>query len=177
LDDAIKLAVLVKDIPKEKIKNKVIDDHMVIFDNTILGGQNASVMRPLTDKIRVLRDDVFTSSGALGPIASGEPIALMQADSPRVRILNGTSTANLDIRTGAYLSSLGIPATEYGKTKTYTRTTITLYSPKLYALRYLVNLFGVSTNSLILIKPDPAETVDIEIRLGNDWIKKLPSGY
>jgi LCP family protein required for cell wall assembly len=177
LDDAIRLAALVKDIPKENIKNRVIDDHMVIFDNTILGGQNASVMRPLTDKIRVLRDDVFTASGALGPIAHGDPTALMQADSPRVRILNGTSTANLDTRTGAYLSSLGVQATEFGKTKAYTRTTITLYSPKLYALRYLVNLFGISTNSLILIKSDPTETVDIEIRLGNDWIKKLPAGY
>ncbi len=177
LDDAIKLAVLMKDIPKGNIKNAVIDDHMVIFDSTTLGGQKASVMRPLTDKIRVLRDDIFTATGALGPIAQGDPIALMQADSPRVRILNGTSTANLDTRTGAYLSQFGVQVTEFGKTKPYTRTTITLYSPKLYALRYLVNLFGISTNSLILIKSDPTETVDIEVRLGTDWIKKLPSGY
>src|SRR6266496_4087734 len=75
LNNAIKLAVLAKDIPKENIKNKVIDDHMVIFDNAILGGQNASVMRHLTDKIRVLRDDIFTATGALGPIAHGDPTA------------------------------------------------------------------------------------------------------
>src|SRR6266540_5063730 len=166
LNDAIKLGVLMKDVPKENIKTAVIDNHMVIFDNAILGGQNASVMRPLPDKIRVLRDEIFTLSGALGPIAHGDPTALMQTDSARVRILNGTSTAELDTRTGAYLSQQGVLVTEFGKTKAYSRTTITLYSPKLYALRYLVNLFGVSANSLILIKPDPAETVDIEIRIG-----------
>ncbi len=177
LNDAIKLGVLMKDVPKENIKTAVIDNHMVIFDNAILGGQNASVMRPLPDKIRVLRDEIFTLSGALGPIAHGDPTALMQTDSARVRILNGTSTAELDTRTGAYLSQQGVLVTEFGKTKAYSRTTITLYSPKLYALRYLVDLFGVSTNSLILIKPDPAETVDIEIRLGKDWISKLPDGY
>src|SRR6266498_3544381 len=177
LNDAIKLAVLMKDVPKENIKNKVIDDHMVIFDNAILGGQNASVMRPLTDKIRVLRDDIFTATGALGPIAHGDPTALMQADTPRVRILNGTSTAELDTWTGHYLSQQAMLITEVGKTKAYSRTTIILYSPKLYALRYFVNLFGVSTNSLILIKSSPTETVDIEIRLGNDWVKKLPVGY
>ena len=80
LQDAIKLAVLARDISTKNIRNAVIDNTMLAYDNVILGGKNASIMKPLPDKIRVLRDEVFTSSGPLGPLAQGDPISLMQAD-------------------------------------------------------------------------------------------------
>src|SRR5215212_7328512 len=80
LQDAIKLAVLAKDISKEDIKNEVIDNSMLAYGNVILGGQRASIMKPLPDKIRVLRDEVFTSTGPVGPKAQGDPAFLMQAD-------------------------------------------------------------------------------------------------
>ena len=110
-------------------------------------------------------------------MAHGDPAILMQADGARIRILNGTSTARLDTRTGSYLSFQGIPVAEFGKTKATSRTTIILYSPKLYALRYLLDLFGIKSSTQILVKPDLSQTVDIEIRLGTDWVKKLPAGY
>ncbi|MEO8356407.1 MAG: LCP family protein [Chloroflexota bacterium] len=177
LDDAIKLAVLVRDIPEDNIKNAVIDHSMIAFDNVILGGQNASIMKPIPDKIRILRDQIFTSSGPLSPMAHGDPISLMQADGARIRILNGTSTAQLDMRTGSYLLQQGVLVTEFGNTKAYSRTTIILYSPKLYALRFLLDRFEITSSTQILIKTDPSQTVDIEIRLGNDWVSKLPYGY
>jgi LCP family protein required for cell wall assembly len=177
LDDAIKLAVLVRDIPRENIKNGVIEHSMMSFGNVILGGQNASVMKPLPDKIRILRDEIFTSSGPIGPMAEGDPIALMQADGARVRLLNGTTTAQLDERTASYLSEQGLLVRELDDTKAQGQTTIFVYSPKLYALRFLVDTFGITRSTQIRIKPDPTQTVDIEIWLGNDWIDKLPSGY
>ena len=177
LEDAMKLAVLVKDIPRESIKNGVIDNSMVSFGNVILGGQNASVMKPLPDKIRVLRDEIFTASGPLGPMAQGDPVALMQADGAKVRVLNGTSTPSLDARTGSYLSQQGIQVTELGNTKAQSRTTVVLYNSKLYAFRYLINTLGITSPVQILLKSDPSQTVDIEIRLGSDWVNKLPAGY
>lgn len=177
LDDAIKLAVLVRDIPKDNIKNGVIDHSMMAFGNVILGGQNASVMKPLPDKIRVLRDEIFTSSGPTSPMAQGDPTSLMQTDSAHVRVLNGTSTAQLATRTQNYLLQQGMLVTEVGNTKAYSRTTIVLYSPKLYTLQFLLNEFGITNSYQILIRPDPSQTVDIEIRLGNDWVGKLPPGY
>ena len=177
LDDAIKLAVLVRDIPKENIRNEVISNKMVVFDSVILGGLKASIMRPIPDQIRLLRDQIFTASGPLTPFAQGYPTDLMQADGARVRILNGTSTPDLDTRTGKYLSQVGMLVTEYGATKAASRTTILLYTPKLYALRYLMDTFGIKSSTQILIKPDPSQTVDIEIRLGKDWVNNLPVGY
>lgn len=174
LPDAMKLAVLVRDIPKENIKNAVIDNKMTIMDSTILGGMNASILRPLPDKIRVLRDEIFSSSGALGPISVGDPVALMQADGAHIRVLNGTSTAGFDSLTTNYFLQLGVPVTETGTAKAISRTMIILYSPKLYTLRYLVDVLGVTSSTQILIRPDPTENVDIEVRLGKDWVTKMP---
>ena len=56
----------------ESIEQGVIDYSMVALDNTILGGENASVMKPLPDKIRVLRDEIFTSGGAIEPAGRAE---------------------------------------------------------------------------------------------------------
>ncbi len=177
LDDAIKLAVTASDIPKDKIKNAVIDNSMIALDNVVLAGQNASIIRPLPDKIRVLRDEIFTSSGPLSPLAQGDSISLMQSDNAHVRVLNGTSTPELDTKTGNYLQQQGLLATEFGNAKTSNRTTVVLYSPKLYTLQFLIDTFGITSSTQILIKPDPSETVDIEIRLGKDWISTLPIGY
>ncbi len=86
-------------------------------------------------------------------------------------------SAELDTRTANYLAQQGVITTEFGKTKTSNRTTIILYSPKLYTLRYLLDAFDIKSSVQILIKPDPTQDVDIEIRLGAEWIKKLPPGY
>jgi polyisoprenyl-teichoic acid--peptidoglycan teichoic acid transferase len=178
LDDAIKLAALTRDIAPGNIKLGVIDNSMVTFANVTLGGQNASVFKPIPDKIRLLRDEIFTSGGPTSPIAQGDEAALMQADGARIRVTNNTYTANLDSRTGNYLLALGMQVTERGTpTGLSDQTVIVVYSPKLYALRYLIRAFGVGSSRQILIKPDPAATVDIEIRIGTDWISKLPSGY
>ena len=176
LQDAVKLAVLARDISTKNIRNAVIDNTMLAYNNVILGGQRASIMKPLPDKIRVLRDEVFTSSGPIGPMAPGDPVSLMQADGARVRVLNGTSTDRLSTQTQSYLLRQGMRVTEIGITKAATRTMIILYSPKLYTLRFLVDIFGINNTAQILIRPDPTQTVDIEVRLGKDWVGKLPSG-
>jgi len=177
LNEAAKLAVLINDIPQANIKNEVISDKMIGFGNVVLGGKNASILRPIPDQIRILRDQIFTSNGPLSPMAHGDLVALMQADGARIRILNGTSTAHLDTRTGSYLSFQGVPVAEFGKTNLIDRTTIILYSPKLYTLRYLLDIFGIKSSVQIRIKPDSSQSVDIEIRLGTGWVKKLPAGY
>jgi LCP family protein required for cell wall assembly len=175
LQDAMKLAVLVRDIPEGNIKNGVIDNSMVTLGNVILGGQNASIVRPIPDEIRVLRDQIFTARGPLSPLAKGNPLSLMQEDEARVRVLNGTSSPQLEARTQQYLSAKGITVTEIGDTKAQSRTVIVLYSPKLYTLQFLQEIFGISRSTQILIDPDSSQTVDIEIRLGPDWAGSLPT--
>jgi hypothetical protein len=128
-------------------------------------------MKPLPDKIRELRDEVFTSAGAVSPLAAqGDATALMQADGARVLVLNGSFTPNLDYNTGAYLQTQGMQIVGLGTAdRAYDQTTVILHSPKLYTLKYFQSLFKLSSSTQILIQPDPAAQVDIEVRLGNDW--------
>ena len=170
-DTALQLGVLARDIPLESIEQGVIDYSMVALDNTVLGGENASILKPLPDKIRILRDEIFTSGGPLSPLAAqNDPNALMRADAARVRLLNGSFTPALEVNTGNYFLAQGMAVTEVGPAdRAYDRTTIILYSGKLYTLKYLQSVFGVDSSSQILIRPDPTSTVDVEVRLGNDW--------
>lgn len=174
IEDAIKLAVLGKDISRQSIKTGVIDNTMVTYDNTVLGGQDASVMKPITDKIRILRDQIFTSSGPLSPIAQGDTVALMRAEEARVRILDGTFTPGLDQRAGLFFQSQGMSVTEVGAADgAYSSTIIVVYGPKLYTLKYLQSVYRIS-HTQIRFSPDPNSTVDIEIRIGSDIAGSIP---
>jgi len=175
LADATQLAVLVRDIPEDSIRNGVIDNSMITLGNVVLGGQNASIIRPIPDEIRVLRDEIFTSGGPISPMAEGHSISLMLADEARIRVLNGTSTPQLETRTRDYLVGKGMLVAETGDVKAQSRTTIVLYSPKLYTLRFLLDVFGITKSTQILIQPDSSQTVDIEIRLGPEWVGSLPA--
>src|SRR5688572_13843969 len=117
LNDAIKLAVLIQDIPKKDIRNAVIDNSMIQLGNVLLGGQNASIIRPIPDRIRVLRDQIFTADGPLSPLARGDLATLMQADGARVRILNGTSTPLLDTPRELYQRSKALLAERLARQK------------------------------------------------------------
>jgi hypothetical protein len=58
------------------------------------------------------------------------------------------------------------------------QTVVVVYSPKLYTLRYLMQPLGmISDGRQIVFKPDATSPVDLEIRLGNDWVSRLPAGY
>jgi polyisoprenyl-teichoic acid--peptidoglycan teichoic acid transferase len=175
-DTALQLGVLAKDIPIENIEQGVIDYTMVALDSTILGGENASVLKPLPDKIRVLRDEIFTSGGPLSPLAAkNDPNALMRADAARVRLLNGSFTPSLEVNSANFFLAQGMDVKEVGPAdRAYDGTVVILYSGKLYTLKYLQAVFGINSSTQILIRPDPTSTVDVEVRLGNDWANNNP---
>ncbi len=177
LENMIQLAVLAKDIRVEDIKQGVIDTTMAIPADATINGVPANVLRPVPDLIRILRDEIFVPGGPLSPLAQGDPVALMQSDQAKVRIINNTYTAGLEQSTASFLSTQGMQVVEFGPPTGASNTTkIILYSSKLYALRYLTELFGVGSPQ-ITIQPDPTSTVDIEIRLGEDWVGRVPAGY
>src|SRR5688572_22914335 len=175
-DVALRLGVLAKDIPVESIQHGVIDYSMVSLNETTLGGENASVMKPLPDKIRELRDQIFTSGGAVSPFAGQNDLTtMMREDGARVRVLNGSVVGGLESTTGQFLMAQGVQVTEAGPADGgYNSTVIVLYSPKLYTVKYFQSLFGITESSRIWISPNPASTVDVEIRLGNDWANNNP---
>ena len=149
---------------------------MAIPADTTINGVQANVLRPVPDLMRILRDEIFVPGGPLSPLAQGNAVTLMQSDEAKIRIINNTYAADLEQRTAAFLIAQGMQVVEFGVPTGASNTTkIILYSSKLYALRYLTELFGVGSQQ-ITIQPDPASTVDIEIRIGEDWVGRLPAG-
>jgi len=182
-EDALQLAVLGKDIDPTTIKTGVIDpqEGMALFYNTTLNGEPASVLKPVMDKIQVLRDEIFTSTGPLSPLAvpfdNTDPNVLSQAmrdEEARVRVLDGTFTPGLDQRAGTFFQSYGMGVVEVGPSpEAQSQTVVIVYGPKLYTVKWMQGIFGVD-DSRIRFSPDPNSTVDIEIRLGSDIAGSIP---
>jgi LCP family protein required for cell wall assembly len=174
LDQAIKLAWMVSQIPESEIKQGIISTpDQVTFATSPDGTQQ--VLKPITEKIRELRDQIFTESGPISPAAAGMNLdEQVKAENARIAILNGSQTPGLAARTIDYLKSLGVNVTSTDNANQLsTYTEITFYTGKPYTLKYLIDLMGISQYR-IKHYYDPASPVDISITLGDDWANTNP---
>jgi LCP family protein required for cell wall assembly len=175
LDQAIRLGWLATQIPEQNIKQGSISADQVNFATSPDGGQE--VLKPLTEKIRLLRDEIFTGSGAISPSAANiDPAQAMQAENARVALLNGSYTPGIAARSTDYLGSLGVNVTQTDNSeKVAPYTEITYFSGKPYTLKFLVDLMGIDPIRIFHVN-DPASPVDISVTLGDDWANsdKLP---
>jgi hypothetical protein len=128
------------------------------------------VLKPLTEKIRLLRDEIFSEGGPISPAAAElSSEELLQAESARITLLNGSNTAGLAARTAEYLQSLGFTVVVTGNADRYAQNTeITFYRGKPYTLDYLVSLMNIGKFRIRHVF-DPANEADILIVLGDDW--------
>ncbi|MBT3188294.1 MAG: LCP family protein [Anaerolineae bacterium] len=175
-EDALKLATLATQIDVSQIKRGVIDYKMSVIETSPDG---LSIVKPIPDQIRVLRDDIFTASGALSPQAVGDPVALMQAEASRVNVLNGAygiaEATELAARSQVYFSSQGMNVVGIGSADTsYDQTTVVLRNADLYTLRYILDLVQANSNHQVKFRFDPAAGSDVDIMLGNDWALNNP---
>jgi LCP family protein required for cell wall assembly len=175
LDDALKLAMLARQISMENIKKGVIDYSMMTIGTSPDG---LDIFKPIPDKIRELRDEVF-GGGALSPMATGDQAQLLRDEGARVAVLNaGSGIAGLAQDVSDYLTSQGMNVVLIGNTIDhpefpifyYTEgyTTVVDYSGKPYALRFLMSLMGLGSGQ-IQLKYTPNSPVDVVIFLRGDW--------
>ena len=171
LDELIKLALLAKEVPEENIVRKSISVPQVLLAES---PDEQSILVPLPDKIRQLRDEVFlASTGSLGPLSPGSPQERMAAEGAKVNLLNGSQVEGLAARTQTYLQSIGanIVGTSNGE---YSDTTwIVDYTGNPHTVKYLTELFGVPPTKYSL-KYDPNSPVDVLVNLGADWGSNNP---
>lgn len=167
LEQAIKLAWTAQQIPEENIKRGVIGppDQVLLVKSP----QGDDVLKPIADKIRELRDNIFFEQGPASPVIEMQPADVLQAEGAKLRVLNGTATAGLAARTSDYLTSLGYNVVETGNAEQlYTNTNLFDYTGKPYTLKYLSELMNVNSNQ-IYGRYDPTSPVDVVVILGNDW--------
>ena len=175
LDDAIKLGVLGMQIPQENIKKGVIDYTMMTIGTSPDG---LDIFKPIPDKIRELRDEVF-GGGALSPMASGDLTTLLRDEGARVAVLNaGSGIPGLAQSAADFLTSQGMNVVVIGNPIEHPEfpisyyadgyTTVVDYSGKPYALRYLMSLMGLGSGQ-IQLKYTPNASADVVIFLRGDW--------
>jgi hypothetical protein len=176
LDDAVKLGVLGMQIPQVNIKNRVIDYTMMTIGTS---PDNLAIVKPIPDKIRELRDEVF-GGGALSPMATGDLTQLLHDEGARVAVLNaGSGITGLAQSVSDYLTSQGVNVVLTGNAGQdhpdypifyYADgyTTVSDYRGDPYMLRYLISLMGLGSGQLQL-KYTPNASVDVVIFLRGDW--------
>jgi LCP family protein required for cell wall assembly len=101
LDQVTQLAYLATQIPQNNIKKAVIS-----YNEADLGTSpdGLSILVPYPDKIRVLRDQVFSTGGPVGPAAVGQDAkTLAVAENARITVLNGSAVGGMAAKTGSYL--------------------------------------------------------------------------
>jgi LCP family protein required for cell wall assembly len=169
LEEIVKLAWLAAQVSPENIRRSVITPDMV---TNSWSPEGFEVLLPDTDKIRQLRDEIFTTTGPAQPVAETvvtDPAERLAQESARISVLNGTYTAGLGSRTGEYLKNQGFNVTVTGNAQELSEYTIIIdYSGKPYTVKYLVDLMHIDQNH-IYSRYDLNSEVDISISLGADW--------
>jgi hypothetical protein len=119
----------------------------------------------------VLRDDIFTTTGAIGPsIPTDDPAAAAKVENAKVSVLNGAGVEGLAGLTADYLRAQGLNVTTVGNADRldYAKSIVIDYTGKPYTAKYLMNLMGLS-ESQILSQTNPDSDVDVAVILGADW--------
>jgi len=177
LNDAMRLAMLAKDIRLEDIQQGVIDYTMMQDGFYNLNGQQLAILRPYPDKIRELVDKVF-GSGTMQPMASGPVEELMQSEAARIVVINGTGVGGMAALTSDYMKTQGVNVIGFGNTGDYpdmyispfpTRTILIVHAGKPYSMRYLMALMQFNSTSQIKVDFNPDAPEDIIVALGYDW--------
>ena len=167
LEQIVKLGLLAQQIPEGNITRGAIDSEHITFG---VSPEGLDILKPIPDKIRVLRDQIFFS-GPFSPIANDKTLEeLIREETAKISVLNGTFTAGLAAGTTEYLEYFGLDITiTDNATEIYDTTTIIDFTGNPYTLQYLVDLMQIDPN-FIFHSYDPDSEIDIEINLGDDWV-------
>lgn len=172
LDQVIRLAISAMNIKRENIETFIIDNTDVELGKTPDGSQD--ILIPIPDKIRLLRDQAFTSGGSVGPAAiqvNNQTNGLVSEENARVSIQNGSWMNGLASSSSEYLRNKGFNIIEETDGQASDVTTVYLYNSKPYTVKFIFDMFekaGLYPPRL-LNRMDLNSGTDIAIIFGNDW--------
>jgi LCP family protein required for cell wall assembly len=174
LDEAIKLAILALEIPLDDIERGIISAQDAVPYTTATGDK---VLKPLPDKIRLVRDQVFGSTPDGSPLASLDLMERIAAEDANILVLNGTQIFELSNQTIDYLNGLGgfsIPAENAGAAnQAYLYTQVIDLTGNPYTMEFLIDHFNVQEN-MIELQFTPGGDIDIILNLGSVWANENP---
>ena len=169
-DQMLSILLLASQIDKKSIQRGVIAPPEMVILQTLPDG--AQVLKPVPDRIRQLRDEIFTLTSAVGPsVESEDPAEGARQEGARLAVRNGSGIEGLATGTSDYLIEQGLQVAEVGNADRldYEISRVIVYSDRFpYTVRYLASLLGLE-ESQILNQSTPDSSVDIAVILGRDW--------
>lgn len=166
LEELIKLALLAQKVHEENIESRSISAQEIIFAES---PDEQSVLIPLPEKIRELRDEVFlVSTGTLGPLTPGTSQERMIAEGSEIVLLNGSLVEGVASSTQTQLQSQGANVVNISNGEYTDHTRIVDYTGNPHTVQYLAEIFGLRSGYYAL-EYDPNSPVDVVVTLGADW--------
>ena len=170
LSQAIKLGWSALDVNRNEISQVIISNEYVTLGKSPEG---LDILKPIPDKIRLLRDEVFGTGGALGPVADGDILDLVAEEGARVSVRNGSARPGMAAQTAAWLREQGVNVVEEVEAEYTVYSQIYIYSGTPYALRWLSDTMNIA-NTSIYNEYETGAQVDIVVVLGDDWVGNNP---
>lgn len=172
LSQAFSLARRILEMDRNNIQHYVIDFNHV---NPGTGPMNEAILRPIPDRIRELRDQVFYRATVSPEQAAQTRQTNLEQENALVSIINGSNTPALETTAADYLRKQGVnvSSTSQGAYQGY--TSITIYDGKPHTARYLIDLLQITPSSHIVYSYDPSAAYDLVIVLGDDVSSRIPA--
>lgn len=170
LDQMISLGMTALQVPKGNIHKAVISPPDNVTLETLPDG--AQVLKPVPDKVRELRDQIFTNTSAVGPsVSTDDPAEGARIEAARISVRNGSGMEGLATQTADYFKAQGLNVVEVGNADRldYDKSILMVQNATYpYAVRFLASLLNLSQSQILYpVTSDPE--VDVIVVLGYDW--------
>ncbi len=171
LEEALQLALLLPEIPRENIRQGVIgDDYVFKVQNT----DEQFVLVPRRQAIRDLRDELFALPGANPIDVANQQEKLfeqMQAEGANIAVYNGTQRFGLAGDTETWLETQGVTLSAVGNDEISTNVTsrIIQYGDYPATVDLMIDLLDIPPLNVESGDEPPEPNVDILVILGSAW--------
>ncbi len=166
LDQGIALARLATQVDPDDIHFGVIDERYTIPYVTESG---AEVLILLRDRMRELRDEMFTSEDPSVEEGS-EPDSQLDSEAATIEVLNGTLTEGLAAEVTERLRelNLGVVHTGNADRQDVGESLIIVHTDKAYTAQYIARFLDLPSSAIVQ-GSEPAAEYDISLILGADY--------
>ncbi len=166
LDQIIALARLASQVDLDDVRFGVVDEKYTVPHETEDG---AKVLILLRDRMRELRDEIFTSEES-APDDEAGPESRLDEEAATIEVLNGTLTQGLaaDVTERLRESNLDVAHTDNADRQDVEESLVVAHTDKTYTAHYIARLLDLP-ESAVVQGSAPAAEYDISLILGADY--------
>lgn len=167
LDQIIALARLASQVDIDDVRFGAVDERYTVPYVTEDGAQ---VLILLRDKMRELRDEIFTTGEPPAEEEGVDASSQLEKEAATVEVLNGTLTAGLaaDVTERLQQENLNVTHTGNADRQDIEESLIIAHADKSYTAQYIARFLGLPLSAIVQ-GSEPGAEYDISVILGTDY--------